>query len=143
MSQRRPIQSQHLMFVTTNTRDREHIFADPACARQAVESLYRTQHSHLFFLYAFVIMPDHCHFLLHVSECGSISRLMYSYKRSVSFEIGRQIWQPRFYVRIVHGDAYRVIRYIHENPVKKDLCEKPHQYPWSSASGKWDVATLE
>ena len=130
------------MFVTTNTRDREAVFYDQAYAREAVESLYRVQSFHPFFLYAFVIMPDHCHFLLYVTEHGSISRLMYAYKRSVSFEIGRPIWQPRFYVKIVQDNIDAVIRYIHMNPIKKDLCDKPSDYPWSSASGRWDVSDI-
>lgn len=142
MSQRHPTQHQALMFITTNTKDRSPVFSDAAYAREAVESLYRIQQSNLFFLYAFVIMPDHCHFLLHVTEHSSISRLMYAYKRAVSFEIGKPIWQPRFYLKIVKGDADRVIRYIHANPVKRNLCDQPSQYPWSSASGRWDVSQI-
>lgn len=142
MTQRHPVQNLQLMFVTTNTRYREPIFSDQAFAREAVESLYRVQCFHLFFLYAFVIMPDHCHFLLHATEHDAISRLMYSYKRAVCFEIGRPIWQPRFYLQIVHGNANRVIRYIHANPVRKNLCDDPCLYPWSSASGRWDTADL-
>ncbi len=142
MSQRRPVQNQQFIFVTTNTRDREPVFYDQACDREVVESLYRVQSFHPFFLYAFVIMPDHCHFLLTVPESGSISRIMYAFKRSVSFEIGRPIWQSRFYAKIVIDDIDRVIRYIHMNPVKKDLCDQPSDYPWSSASGRWDVSDV-
>jgi len=118
------------------------VFSDAAYAREAVESLYRIQQYNHFFLYAFVVMPDHCHFLLHVTEHSSVSRLMYSYKRAVSFQIGKPIWQPRFYLKIVQGDIDRVIRYIHSNPVKKNLCDEPCHYPWSSASGRWDVCQV-
>ncbi len=141
MFQRHPIQNQHLMLVTTNTKDRIRIFANPACAREAVESLYRVQCWKPFFLFGFVIMPDHCHFLMNVPEHGSISKIMQAYKRSVCFEIGKAIWQSRFHIKIVHSCG-PVLKYIHMNPVRQNLCLEPAAYPWSSASGRWDVCDL-
>ncbi len=130
------------MLVTTNTMNRVPVFADPAYAREAVESLYRVQQSQPFFLFGFVIMPDHCHFVLTVPEFGSISKIMYAYKRAVSFEIGKPIWQSRFHMKEA-GNVSEVLKYVHANPVKKNLCEECSQYPWSSASGRWDVCDLE
>ena len=141
MFQRPPIQNQHLMLITTNTKDRPQVFADPACAREAIESLYRVQYWNPFFLFGFVIMPDHGHFLLNVPEHGSISRVMQAYKRSVSFEIGKAVWQSRFHMEIVQS-CRRVLNYIHLNPVRQNLCLEATAYPWSSASGRWDVCEL-
>jgi REP element-mobilizing transposase RayT len=138
MSQRNLLKNQCLMFVTTNTKDKKPVFRDAACARIAVESLYRVQWFNPFFLYAFVVMPDHCHFLLHVPSGKSIATIMHAYKRAVNFEIGKQIWQSRFHLKIVSpGD--KLIEYIHLNPVRKYLSESAKSYPWSSASGRWDV----
>ena len=123
------------MFVTTNTKDREKVFSDPAFARMAVETLYETQQKYSFFLYAFVIMPDHCHLLMSVPEGGSVSKIMYSYKRSVSFIIGKRVWQSRFHIKMIDSVS-GAIAYIHQNPVKAGLCEHVEKYPWSSASGK-------
>lgn len=143
MFQRHPIQHQHMMFVTTNTLQRIPIFADPACARAAVEALYFTQERHPFFLYGFVVMPDHCHLLLHVREESGISTVMRDYKRRVAFSIGRgPIWQSRFHLEIPK-DAKATLEYIHQNPVRKQLCALPEVYPWSSACGKWDTKEWE
>jgi putative transposase len=141
MFQRHPVQNQRLMFVTTNAHRRRRVFADPACARQAVESLYRVQCFRPFLLHGFVVMPDHCHFLLWVPEKGSVSAILHAYKRAVAFEVGESIWQSRFHLRIIRN-AERVLRYIHENPVKAALCRSSEEYPWSSASGRWDVSAL-
>lgn len=131
------------MLVTTNTKNREKIFIDPVYAYIALESIYRTQERQPFFLYGFVIMPDHCHLLIRVPEEGAISRVMYAYKRSVSFELGKgPIWQPRFHSKIAENPS-GALHYIHWNPVKAKLCEMPENYPWSSAYGKWDVMELE
>lgn len=129
------------MFVTTCTKNRNPIFSDDAHARVAIESLYQIQRWFPFFLYAFVIMPDHCHFLLKVPEPGTISRIMYTYKRSVAFAIGKPVWQRRFYVKHV-SEPGRIIDYIHVNPVRHNLCKRTDEYQWSSASGKWYVSEL-
>jgi hypothetical protein len=59
----------------------------------------------------------------------------------VSFEIGKQVWQSRFHLELVQG-CERVIHYIHNNPVREKLCCVPEEYPWSSASGRWDIHEL-
>ena len=74
---------------------------------------------------------------------GSISKIMQVYKRAVSFNIGNgSIWQSRFHIKIVEK-LKPFIRYIHQNPVKEDLCESPEKYPWSSASEKWEIDEID
>lgn len=141
MSQPHPTQNSVPMFITTNTLHREAIFSDDACARTAVENLYKIQSAFPFFLFAFVIMPDHCHFLLTVPDGGSISKIMQAYKRAVSFDVGKPIWQRRFHQEFIR-DISKVKRYVHENPVQKNLCTEANLYPWSSASGRWDIADV-
>lgn len=131
------------MFVTINTKNRMPIFVDSACARIAVEKLYAVQEYYPYYLHSFVVMPDHCHILLTPPEDTTISRIMYTYKRKVSFDLVRgPIWQPRFDCRLVRHSA-DVVRYIHNNPVRKGLCNRPEDYPWSSASGRWDIIVLD
>lgn len=130
------------MFITTNVCEKKKLFSNEAYARVAIETLYKTQAVHPFFLYAFVIMPDHCHLLVQVPEPESVSRIMNVWKGCTSNDIGiGPFWQKRFFVRFP-DDAWATCRYIHLNPVKAGLVEQPEDYPWSSASGKWDVTEL-
>lgn len=143
MTQRHFTRNDVLMFVTTNTFKRMKVFSNPSRAREAVDCLYRVQQLQPFFLYAFVIMSDHVHFLLSVPAPGDISKIMNSYKSAVVQSIGMQkIWQSRYYLKIP-SDANETLHYIHHNPVKARYVERPQDYPWSSASGKWDVSELE
>lgn len=142
MPQRHAIQNDVTMFVTTNVLNRRPIFQDPAFARMAIDYLYRLQEKQPFLLFAFVIMPDHLHLLLQVRAPHTISTLMNTYKTGLTFELGiGAFWQPRFDLRIP-DNCYNVLRYIHENPMKKGLVENPKDYPWSSASGKWEVTPI-
>jgi len=130
------------MFIT-NMLSRKALFADAAYACEAVQHLYRVQLIHPFFLFGFVIMPDHCHFLVNVLQPGSVSKVMNVYKSGLTFQIGRKkIWQPRFHL-VIPQQPWKVLDYIHMNPVKKGLAGKPDQYLWSSACGKWDISPLD
>jgi len=143
MTQRHRIQNGKVMLITTNTTDDMPYFQDDAYAREAIETLYRVQQLHRFHLYGFVIMHDHCHFLLYIPKPGSISKIMNVYKSGVTFNTGiPKVWQPRFDSRIVNNPV-GALHYIHMNPVKENLVKKPEDYPWSSASGKWEVAPIE
>ncbi|MBI3619206.1 transposase [Candidatus Peregrinibacteria bacterium] len=130
------------MFITTNLQNRKKVFANPAYAREAVEILYRVQKLHPFFLYGFVIMHEHCHFLLMPPDGGSVSQIMRCYKSGVSHGLGLgPIWQSRFHLRIPHNAA-AALRYIHLNPVRVGFVQAAEDYPWSSASGRWEVTDL-
>ena len=142
MTQRHPIQNNIQMLITIVTADRKNYFEDHAYAREAIETLYRVQQYHPFFLYGFVIMPDHVHFLMLVTAPGTISRIMNVYKSGVSFNTGiHSLWQRRFYISMAKNPR-GALHYIHANPVKKGMVRQPRDYPWSSASGEWPVSAL-
>jgi len=131
------------MLVTTVTAKRQPFFSNPAHAREAVEQLYRVQQSIPFFLYGFVIMPDQCHVLLCVRAPGKISDVMRLFKMGLSFQTGiSPLWQKRFHIRIP-DHAGKALHYIHRNSVSKKIVETAEDYPWSSASGRWDVTPLD
>jgi putative transposase len=46
----------------------------------------------------------------------------------------RPCWQARYYDFNVHNEEKRVekLRYMHRNPVKSGLVEKPEDWAWSS-----------
>jgi putative transposase len=142
MSQIHTIQNGTIMFVTTNILKRQPIFLDPVAAREAVETLYRVQGLHPFFLFGFVIMPDHCHFLMTVPPPAKISMIMNSYKKGVAFQfqLGR-IWQRGYHI-VFPSRPWKVLEYIHLNPVRAGIAQCSSAYPWSSASGQWDVTSM-
>lgn len=142
MYQRHPVQSVALMLVTTVTLDRRPIFANPAYALEAIETLYRIQSRYHFEIFGFVIMPEHCHFLVQVPEGGSISKIMRLFKCGLTFQIGKgPLWQQRFHMRLVRECA-SALRYIHGNPIKAGLVKNAEDYRWSSAAGKWPVTPI-
>ncbi len=143
MTQRHPVQNDATVFVTTNTLHRAPFFGDSAVAREAVDCLYCVQAIHPFYLFGFVIMPDHCHFLLRVPAPQTVSNIIGAFKSGVTIDTRiAPMWQRRFHMIVPH-DRLATLRYIHLNPVKAGLVEDPADYPWSSASRKWDVSGLD
>jgi putative transposase len=142
MFQRHPVQNDETMLITTVTQNRSRVFADPTHAREAIASLYRVKDRCPFQLFGFVIMPDHCHFLMHVPSPERISRIMCTYKYGLTFNLGiGKFWQSRFHI-VIPKDSHNALRYIHLNPVRAGLVSVPEDHPWSSASGKWFVDDL-
>lgn len=143
MTQRHWTQNDRITLVTTVTMNRVPLFQDPSNAREAVECLYRVQSLHPFFLYGFVVMPDHIHLLMKIPAPERLSNIIGSYKSGLTFDLGiKKLWQSRFHMRIVKSPC-AALHYIHMNPVKKGLTESPENYPWSSASGRWDISGLD
>lgn len=142
MTQRHPISSGCMMFITTNTRHRAPIFEHGPYAREVIETLFRTKELHPFLLFGFVVMHDHCHLLLQVRFPEKISTIMNVWKGMTSLNIGLgRIWQPRYDMQVPEAPN-AVLRYIHNNPVSAAYCESPEEYAWSSANHRWNIDPL-
>jgi putative transposase len=91
-----------------------------------------------FVVAGYVVMPEHVHLLVGEPIRSSLSVALQVLKQQTSRKLkGRgevQFWQRRYYDFNVHNEEKRVekLRYMHRNPVKRGLVEKPEQWPWSS-----------
>jgi putative transposase len=87
-----------------------------------------------FFVTGYVIMPEHVHLLLSEPERGTLARALQAVKQSVARRlIARRphFWQARYYDFNVWTKRKRIekLRYMHRNPVKRGLVEKPEDWP--------------
>jgi putative transposase len=112
-------------------------------SRLLLEVLLNYREKKEYLLHEFVIMPNHFHLLL--TPMRTLERAMqcikgeFSYREKREMGVSYQFWQTSFYDRRVrNAEEYRQFRkYIHLNPVKKYLCQKPEDWEWSSASGRF------
>jgi REP-associated tyrosine transposase len=71
---------------------------------------------------------------------------VYTQRFNRRHKIDGPLFRGRYKSIVAGADPYllQLVRYIHKNPVKAGLVEKPEQYPWSShkgyqsVAGKWD-----
>jgi putative transposase len=114
-------------------------------------------------------MPEHAHLLIWPTQFDyAVSDVLNSIKQSVSKRalIYVRLNAPTFLVRmedrqpneVIHyrfwqrgggydrnvvepATIYYQIEYIHNNPVRRGLCDKPENWRWSSAAQYADLAT--
>jgi putative transposase len=81
-------------------------------------------------------MPEHVHLLLSEPEQDTLAEALQSLKQGVSRRLGgaEHFWQKRYYDFNIRNQRQFVekLRYIHRNPVKRGLCERPEEWEWSS-----------
>jgi putative transposase len=126
--------------VTTNVKDRQPLFTEHYCCQIVIDSIrfLRTHLGHR--VHAYVLMPDHVHLVVTPRESSDVSRVMHSLKLHTAREIGALleskggVWQARFYERALRTprDVEEAIAYVHDNPIRAGLAEKPEDYDWSS-----------
>jgi putative transposase len=113
-----------------------------------------------FDLWAFVIMPEHAHLLIWPGEGVKISSILKSLKLPVAQRAIAWLQKndPGFLTRMLDvqpggdrahrfwqrgggydrnmrsvADMHEKLHYIHLNPVRRKLVERPEDWPWSSA----------
>lgn len=111
--------------------------------RILTEKLEAARKKFRFFVYGYVWMPEHVHLLISEPEIGTVADALHHFKLSSSKSVKARVnelhsqealWQKRYYDRNLRGyREFQVkLRYTHRNPVKRGLCTKPEDWPWSS-----------
>jgi putative transposase len=88
-----------------------------------------------FVVCGYVVMPEHVHLLISEPKKVLLSKAIQALKLSVSVQSReRPFWQARYYDFNVHNGekTSEKLRYMHRNPVKRGLVEKPEDWAWSS-----------
>jgi len=126
-----------------------------------IDALDRARHKLQFELWAYVIMPEHAHVLLLPSRTDyDVARILHAIKQPVAQQAFRflrdrapaflsqlrvrqrdgrarhRFWRPGGgYDRNIKkaGTAWAAVGYIHDNPVRRGLVDRPEDWEWSSA----------
>jgi REP element-mobilizing transposase RayT len=129
--------------ITTVTQERRPIFHDFRSGRLLVEEMRLSERDALVESLAWVIMPDHLHWLL-VLRAGSLAALLKRLKarsaRAINREFGSsgQLWQRGYYDRALRReeDLQAVARYIVANPLRAGITSSLGDY------SLWDAVWL-
>lgn len=131
-------QAAQIYHITSATISREPIFQELQAARCLINILRdaeRQQHAHTF---AFVVMPDHFHWLMQLGGTQSLSLIVRTVKARTSHRLGQPIWQQGFYDHALRKDEdiQTAARYIIANPLRAGLVQHIGDYP------HWDAVWL-
>jgi REP-associated tyrosine transposase len=117
-------------FVTFCCYHRRCLFTNEISCRIFESALERVRRSYRLCIYGYVVMPEHVHVLLSEPQQGTLADAMKSLKQGISRRLvgdAQHFWQKRYYDFNVrnHSQFLEKLRYIHRNPVKAGLCERP------------------
>jgi len=130
--------------ISTATVGREQVLAVFQHARMVIQSLRREDIAGNTETLAFVVMPDHLHWLIQLTGDKSLSVCANTAKsfaaRSINLFSGRRgrLWQKGFYDRAIRRDEdlVGIARYIVANPLRAGLVKSVREYP------HWDANWL-
>jgi putative transposase len=131
-------QGRDVHFLTFSCYRRQPKFHDRRACVVFVAALERVRINYDLCVYGYVVMPEHVHLLVSEPERGTLARAMQSLKQGVARQLAlraeESFWQARYYDFNVWSEMKFVekLRYIHRNPVKRGLVEKPEDWEWSS-----------
>ena len=125
-----------LYLLTAVTHQRQPVFADWRLGRLLVDQLRCADESSTIASMAWVVMPDHLHWLVELKH-GTLAELMCRIKsrssRSINLLRGDQgrLWQRGYYDRALRRDEdiKGSARYIVMNPLRAGLVRRVGDYP--------------
>ncbi len=90
-------------------------------------------------IHAYCLMVNHYHLLLE-TPLGNLSKIMHFINTSYTVHFNKHnsrvghLFQGRFKAILVEADSYaqELSRYIHLNPVRAGIAQRPEEYAWSS-----------
>jgi len=130
-------QSGQTHFVTFCCHHRRPSFTDVSAKVTFENALERVRHSFSLFIYGYVVMPEHVHLLISEPPNATLADAIKSLKQGVSRRLidhADHFWQKRYYDFNIrdYSQFQEKLRYIHRNPVARELCLRPEEWEWSS-----------
>jgi REP element-mobilizing transposase RayT len=131
-----------IYLITTVTHQRQAFFSDWQCGRLLVQALVRE--SFRAETLAYVVMPDHLHWLMSLNDEVSLSLVMRSIKSVSSRQVNAllhrrgKLWQSGFHDHALREeeDLVATARYVVANPLRAGLVKRVGNYPL------WDAIWL-
>ncbi|MFN3712875.1 MAG: REP-associated tyrosine transposase [Alcanivoracaceae bacterium] len=132
-----------IYLITTMTCQRQRVFENFAAARAVINCMHDADRLGKTETLAFVVMPDHLHWLLRLTGECSLSMTVGALKGVSSYRVATlrpfgKLWQRGFHDHAVRRDEdlRNLARYLVFNPVRAGLVSSLRFYP------HWDAVWL-
>ena len=125
-----------LYLLTTITQQRRPIFNNFQLGRLVVDQFRQAHEEGIVISKAWVVMPDHFHWLIELQN-KTLGELMCRIKSRSSVNINRltktheRVWQKGYYNRALRqeDDVKAAARYIIQNPIRAQIASRIGDYP--------------
>ncbi len=135
----------HAYVLTTVTHGRRRYFDDPTAAQVVMDVHHRIDTEGLTQSLAYVVMPDHIHWLVEL-RAFSLDYIMQRFKSSSALQVNRMLgqsgrfWQSGYHDHAIRSDEslFRHAMYVLGNPIRAGLTTQLGEYP--HAWCRWELA---
>jgi putative transposase len=139
MTRLRRIEDRDRFFFITTNLSRSQRMWDPSERDNILNCVNALRDSGAFWLFAYVVMPDHVHVLIRPNH-RNLVEAMREFKIDAVKLILRDrgargpLWQRQYFDRIIRRvrDFWEKVEYIHNNPVAAGLVARADDWHWSS-----------
>jgi putative transposase len=129
-------------FITICAHMQRNLFQRDEVAELMVATFAKYCDAGEFELHEYVVMPNHVHLLLSITDRERLGRVIQLIKGGFSRSLRNHgtvfsaVWQQRYHDRRVRdkNEFLEFSNYIRQNPVRKGLVENAEDYAYSSAS---------
>jgi len=131
-------QQNQIYHLTFTTKNRDKVFANFKNARTLINILKQSDHLKHTITLAFIVMPDHIHWLMQLVGNQTLANVVKNVKSKTTVQLGNSIWQAGYYDHAIRSveDIQDIARYIVANPIRAGLVKKVGDYP------HWDAIWL-
>lgn len=131
-----------LYHVTSRGNARQRVFRDDLDYERRMDWLRRTVEVYGWRVHAFAMMPNHDHLFIETPRPNLAAGMQYLNGSYTSYFNRRHrlvghLFQGRYKAILIEneGHYWEISRYIHLNPVRARLAERPEDWAWSSYGG--------
>ncbi|GAB4264576.1 MAG: transposase [Methylomicrobium sp.] len=137
-------EANRIYHITICTENRLPWFQNMACGRRLVQHMRHLHEQQTVSSLAWVVMPDHVHWLLQLGHGQTLSQAIKTFKGRSASDINHYLqrqgalWQRGFHDHALRQeeDIKQIARYIIANPLRAGLVEHIGDYPL------WDAIWL-
>lgn len=125
--------------VISRGNNKNNIFLDDKDYNVFLKQLFEVKQEKEFSLYAYCIMPNHFHLLLETTQTP-LSKIMqqlltqYAIYFNSRYDRTGHVFQDRYKAKVCEKEEYlfKLIQYIHLNPLKAKIVRDINEYKWCS-----------
>jgi REP element-mobilizing transposase RayT len=128
----------HFYHLTTRTLDGVPAFASDTAKQKVMDVLTFYRERGDWRVYGFVVMNNHVHVVVS-QESRGLNDVIRDFKKWVFRQLrgpgADPLWERRFDDNAIQGqkEMEDVVTYVHNNPVRAGIVQRPEDYFWSSA----------
>ena len=131
-----------VVFLTISTKNRRDLLLKESHAAAVIDCIETGCQIKKLDLIAYCLMPDHLHVVLMTLPDsdfrGYVKGLKWATTKKLhDFGVDGEIWERSYWDRHHRDDedVETIVTYVMHNPVRKELCQQPEEWPYSRYFG--------